>query len=275
MGGAGLTARIRGADGWPVPHAVLTVTDMSGRQLTRAVADDTGAVSTEPLPPGVHTAVLTAAGYEPAARAVQISAAGRAALGDLALTAVAEAVAVPPAGPWTIDPAHSSVLVTARHLGISSIKARFGTVRGRLEVAPVFEESTGRAEIDAAGIDTGIAMRDTHLRSADFLDVGNYPLITYTGTGMRRTGADTWVMSGELMVHGQRRPVDLDLTYGGFGADPWGGVRAAFHAETLLRRADFAIDYNAMVRAGVAAVGTTVKLDLDIQVVQGDRLPQA
>lgn len=274
MTGAGLTARIRGTGGWPVPHAVLTVTDTSGRQLARAVADDTGAIATDPLPPGVHTVVLTAAGYRPAARAVQISAVGAAAMGDLALTAVPEAVTVPSAGTWTIDPAHSSVLVTARHLGISSITARFGTVGGRLEVAPVFEESRGRAEIDAADIDTGIAMRDTHLRSADFLDVGNYPLITYTGAGLRRTGADTWVMAGELMLHGQRRPVELDLTYGGSGADPWGGVRAAFHAETLLRRADFAIDYNAVVRAGVAAVGTTVKVDLDIQVVQGDRLPR-
>jgi polyisoprenoid-binding protein YceI len=77
-----------------------------------------------------------------------------------------------------------------------------------------------------------------------------------------------------LELHGQRRPVELDLTYGGSGPDPWGGVRAAFHAETHLHRNDFAIDYNAVVRAGVAAVGTTVKVELDIELVQGDSLPQ-
>ncbi|MGI5218559.1 YceI family protein [Nocardia sp. CA-290969] len=269
----GLTARIRNGENWPVPEAVLTVTDSTGRQIGRAVADNTGAVATGSLPPGLHTAVLTAPGYQPVARTAQVSAAGAGSLGDITLVAVAETVALPPAGTWTIDPVHSTVIATARHLGISSIKARFAEVGGRIDIAAPFERSTGYAEIKAACIDTGIAMRDDHLRSADFLDVERYPLISFTGRGMRRTGSDTWVMPGELSLHGQRRAIDLDLTYGGFGPDPWGGVRAAFHAETVLRRDDFAIDYNAMVRAGVAAVGTTVKLDLDIQVVQGEQLP--
>ena len=72
---------------------------------------------------------------------------------------------------------------------------------------------------------------------------------------------------------GERRTVDLDLAYNGYGADQWGGVRVAFHAETLLHRNDFAINYNAMARAGVAAVGATVKIELDIEAVQGESLP--
>ncbi|MFI5718482.1 YceI family protein [Nocardia sp. NPDC051750] len=270
----GLTARIRNADNWPVPEAVLTVTDSTGRQIGRAVADGTGTAATGALPPGLHTAVLTAPGYQPLARTAQVSATGTGSLGDITLVAVPESVALPLSGPWTIDPVHSTVIATARHLGISSIKARFAEIGGRIDIAEPFERSRGYAEIKASSIDTGIGMRDDHLRSADFLDSERYPLISYTGNGLRRTGSDTWVMSGELNLHGQRRPVDLDVTYGGFGPDPWGGVRAAFHAETVLRRDDFAIDYNAMVRAGVAAVGTTVKLDLDIQVVQGEQLPQ-
>lgn len=270
----GLTARIRTTEGWPVPNAVLTVTDTSGRQIARAVADETGAVATEPLPPGVHTAVLTAAGFQPVARTAQISSAGTGLLGDITLVAAESAVELPPRGPWTIDPAHSTVIATARHLGIASIKARFAEVSGRIDIAQPFERSAGYAEIKAASIDTGIPMRDNHLRSHDFLDVEHYPLISFTSSRFRRTGSDTWVMSGELSLHGQSRSVDLEVTYGGFGADPWGGVRAAFHAETLLHRHDFAIDYNAMVRAGVAAVGTTVKLDLDIEVVQGEQLPE-
>ncbi|MFI6867695.1 YceI family protein [Nocardia sp. NPDC050406] len=270
---SGLTARVRTAEGWPVADAVLTVTDMTGRQLARALADDTGSVRTDPLPPGVHTAVLTAVGFEPMAQIANISAAGAGALGELVLTPVATAISTPPPGPWTIDPAHSTVIATARHLGIASIKARFAEVSGRLDIAEPFERSTGYAEIKAAGIDTGIAMRDNHLRSPEFLDVDTYPVISFTGNGLRRTGSDTWVMPGELALHGQRRPVELDLTYGGFGADPWGGVRAAFHAETQLHRNDFAIDYNAVVRAGVAAIGTTVKIELDIEVVQGEQQP--
>ncbi|NNH69564.1 hypothetical protein HLB23_06725 [Nocardia uniformis] len=270
---SGLTGRVRTAAGWPVPDAVLTVTDMTGRQLAHAIADETGAVNTELLPAGVHTAVLTAVGFGPVARVAQISAAGTGVLGEVVLTPVAGTVTAPPPGPWTIDPAHSTVIATARHLGIASIKARFAKVSGRLDIAAPFERSTGHAEVGAASIDTGISMRDNHLRSPEFLDVDSYPMITFTGHGLRRTGADTWMMPGELVLHGQQRSVDLAVTYGGFGSDPWGGVRAAFHAETLLHRNDFAIDYNAAVRAGVAAIGTTVKIELDIEVVQGERLP--
>ncbi|WP_327119735.1 YceI family protein [Nocardia sp. NBC_01730] len=269
----GLSARVRNADGWPVPEVVLTVTDMSGRQIARAVTDATGAVATEPLPPGICTAVLTAAGYQPVARTAQVSSAGTGSLGEIALAPVAGAVTLPPPGPWTIDPVHSTVIATARHLGIASIKARFAEVSGRIDVGASFERTSGFAEIKAASIDTGISMRDNHLRSPEFLDVDAYPMITFTSSGLRRTGGDTWLMPGELTLHGQRRSVDLEVTYGGFGSDPWGGVRAAFHAETLLHRNDFAIDYNAVVRAGVAAIGTTVKIDLDIEVVQGEQLP--
>ncbi|MFI1916071.1 YceI family protein [Nocardia sp. NPDC020380] len=269
----GLTAEIRSAEGWPVPGAVLTVTDMNGRQLARAAAGETGMAATAPLPPGMHTAVVTAPGHQPVARVIRISAAGVGALGEIRLEREADAIALPPPGPWTIDPMHSTVQATARHLGIAGIKARFAEVSGRLDISGVFERSSGFAEIKAATVDTGIGMRDDHLRSSDFLDIERFPLITFTGNGFRRTGGDTWVMPGELVLHGQTRPVELSVTYGGYGPDPWGGVRAAFHAETLLHREDFAIDYNAVVRAGIAAVGTTVKIELDMELVQGEQLP--
>ncbi|WP_024802575.1 YceI family protein [Nocardia sp. BMG51109] len=271
---SGLTAQIRTVDGWPVAGAVLTVTSLDGRQLGRAVADESGAAGTEALPAGMHTAVVTAPGHKPVAQIARVSSSGAGSLGEVRLEPEASSIETPPAGPWTIDPVHSHVVVTARHLGIASIRARFDDVSGRLDVAENFEKTTGYAEIKAASIDTGVGMRDDHLRSGEFLDVERYPLIGFTGTGLKRTGADNWSMPGELELHGQRKQVELAVTYGGYGPDPWGGVRAAFHAETLLRRDDFAIDYNAVVRAGVAAVGTTVKLDLDIELVQGDRLPQ-
>ncbi|WP_067687569.1 YceI family protein [Nocardia jejuensis] len=269
----GLTARIRSAEGWPVPGAVLTVTDLSGRQLARAMAGTTGDAATEPLPPGTHTAVVTAPGHQPVAQLARISAGGTGSLGEIWLVPEVDAVSTPPPGPWTIDPMHSTVIVTARHLGIAGIRARFAEVGGRLDIAESFDQSTGYAEIKAATVDTGIGMRDAHLRSAEFLDVENFPLITFTGKRFRRTGADTWVMPGDLTLHGHTRPVDLAVTYGGYGPDPWGGTRSAFHAETLLHRDDFAIDYHAVVRAGIAAVGTTVKVELDIELVQGENLP--
>ncbi|TVT61765.1 hypothetical protein FNH05_02350 [Amycolatopsis rhizosphaerae] len=270
----GLSAQIKTAEGWAVENAVLTVTDMAGQQVARAVTDASGAADTAPLAPGVYTAVLTAAGYTPVARTAQIGSDGSGSLGEIALAPVAEAVELPPPGPWTIDPVHSSVVATARHLGIASVRARFSDVGGRIVVGRPVERSTVHAEIKAASIDTGIRMRDDHLRSSDFLDVEAYPTIGFESTALRQRGVDTWTLAGELTLHGERRAIELDLRYGGWGPDPWGGVRAAFHAETQLRRNDFAINYNAMVRAGVAAVGTTVKIEIDIEAVQGESLPE-
>lgn len=271
---SGLNARIRNAEGWAVENAVLTVTDMSGQQVARAVADASGAVNTEALAPGVYTAVLTAAGYTPVARTAQIGSDGVGTLGEIPLAPAAGAIELPPSGPWMIDPAHSTVVATARHLGIASVKARFSDVTGRIMIGRPVERSSVHAKIQASGIDTGLKMRDDHLRSADFLDVELYPAIEFESTGLRQRGADTWTLSGKLTLHGECRPVDLDLTYSGYGPDPWGGVRVAFHAETQLHRNEFAINYNAMVRAGIAAVGTTVKIELDIEAVQGESLPE-
>lgn len=270
---SGLNAKIQTGEGWAVEGAVLTVTDLTGQQVARAVSDAKGNVDTDPLPSGVYTAVITGAGHTPVARTAQIGSDGTGSLGEVPLQPVAGSVELPPTGPWTIDPVHSSVVATARHLGIASIKGRFGDVTGRITVARPVEQSSVQAEIKAASLDTGIQMRDEHLRSPDFLDVEAYPTIGFESTGLRRRDADKWQLAGFLTLHGERRPVDLEVTYGGWGPDPWGGVRAAFHAETQLHRNDFAINYNAMVRAGVAAIGTTVKVELDIEAVQGDSLP--
>ena len=270
----GLRATFRTAEGWAVEHAVLTVTDPAGRQVARQAADVRGEVVTDALPPGTYTAVVTAAGYTPVARTTQIASDGSGSLGDVVLAPVAEAVDLPAAGPWVIDPVHSSVVATARHMGIASIKARFPDLSGRIEIGRPAERSSVHAEIKAASVETGIKMRDDHLRSPDFLDVDVHPVITFASTGLRQRGVDSWTLTGELALHGERRQIELELTYGGWNPDPWGGVRAAFHAETTLHRNDFAINYSALARAGVAVVGTTVKVELDIEAVQGETLPQ-
>jgi polyisoprenoid-binding protein YceI len=272
----GLTARIRTRDGWAVSHAVVTVTDMTGTQVLRAEADAEGAVrdATE-MAPGAYTVIVTAIGYAPAASSAIVTASGRAEVGTVTL-ARQGGTELPPPGPWTIDPAHSSVGAVAQHLGISSVHGRFTDFSGHIEIAPdEVEKSRVEAVIRAESITTGNGMRDTHLCSADFLDIEKYPEITYHSTGLTTAGADRWTVHGELTLHGIVRPVDLDLAYLGTGADPWGGTRAAFRATTELRREDFAMNYNQVVQAGIAAIGTTLKVELDIQAVQGESLPQA
>ncbi|WP_433179636.1 YceI family protein [Actinoallomurus sp. CA-150999] len=273
-GTGGLRARVRTKDGWAVPHAALTVTDMTGQQVLRETASEEGVVRTDPLAPGTYTVIVTAIGYSPAASTALVTASG-ADLGSLTL-ARAGGVDLPPPGPWTIDPAHSAVRAVAQHLGLTSVHGRFMEFGGRIEIAENPPASSVEAVIEAASIDTGNRMRDGHLRSPDFLDVDVHPKITYRSTGITpAVGEARWTVHGELALHGVVRSVDLDLSYLGTGPDPWGGMRISFRGTTELRREDFAMNYNQVVQAGIAAVGTTLRVELDIQAVQGEQLPPA
>ncbi|WP_405143900.1 YceI family protein [Sphaerisporangium sp. NBC_01403] len=270
----GLHAVVRTKDGWAVPHAVVTVTDMSGHQVVRMDADAEGTVLTEPLSPGVYTVVVTAVGYAPIASTAIATASGSAELGVLVL-ARQGGVELPPPGVWTIDPAHSKVAATAQHLGLSSVQGRFSEFAGRIDIGTTAEASAVVAEIDATSIDTGNKTRDDHLRSADFLDVGPHPVISFRSTGLSPAGPDRWTLHGVLTLSGITREVDLDLAYLGTSPDPWGGLRAAFRAVTELRREDFAMNYNQIVQAGISLIGATLKVELDIQAVQGEPSAQA
>ncbi|MFF8832163.1 YceI family protein [Streptomyces sp. NPDC015131] len=270
----GLHAQVRTRDGWAVQHAVVTVTDMTGAQVLRAEADPEGVVATDaPLAPGPYTLIVTAVGYAPAASTALVTASGRAEAGKVVL-ARAGGAELPPPGTWTLDPAHSSVAAVAQHLGISSVHGRFTEFAGRIEIAPDLAASRVDAVLSAASVDTGNALRDKHLKSPDFLDTEAYPEIRYTSHGLSPAGPDRWTVHGALSLHGVVRDVDLDLTYLGTGPDPWGGTRAAFRATAELRRDDFAMNYNQVVRAGISAIGTTLRVELDIQAVRGESLPQ-
>jgi polyisoprenoid-binding protein YceI len=270
----GVTAQARTTDGWPVPSAVLTVTDSGGTQVARVPADDDGRLVTDPLTPGNYTAILTAGGFAPMARTAVVTASGSATLGVLALARVG-GDDLPEPGVWTIDPAHSQISISARHLGIASVRGRFTEFAGQIEVARPVERSTVTAVIQATSIDTGNKMRDDHLRSGDFLGVDVNPVIEYRGGSVTSLGGENWRVDGELTLNGVTRSVPLELTYFGIGDDPWGGTRAAFRAVTDLKRDDFAISYNQIVKAGIGMIGTTLRVEIDIEVVQGDTLPMA
>lgn len=269
----GLTARLRSKDGWAVKNAILTVTDLTGQQAGRADGDDDGVVATAPLPPGTYTAIVMAPGYEPAARTVVVPAGGTATLGTITLNRAAGGVDPPPPGKWTIDPVHSAVTITARHLGVASVAASIGEFSGAIEIAEPVESSTVRAVMRADSVDTGNKVRDDHLRSADFLDVASYPLIEYAGTSVVPGGGDRWTVEGSLTLRGTTKPVPLDLTYLGTSPDPWGGRRAAFRATAELRRKDFAMDWNQVLPTGSVLVGWVMRVTLDIEAVEGDLPP--
>src|SRR3954452_9711525 len=135
-------------------------------------------------------------------------------------------------GTWNIDPSHSTVGFSVRHLMVSKVRGTFTEFEGELEIGENVLDSSVNATVSVASIDTRDATRDDHLRSVDFFETDSYPTMTYRSTGVRSDGED-FVLDGELTLHGVTLPVALTLEFNGVGTDPWGGTRAGFsaHAE--------------------------------------------
>ncbi|MDP9068189.1 MAG: YceI family protein [Actinomycetota bacterium] len=167
------------------------------------------------------------------------------------------------AGTWTIDPVHSDVSFKVRHLMVANVRGKFHGVTGTLVLAEDPIDSTVVAEIDLASIDTGNEQRDADLRSARFFDVANYPTMTYRSRSVRGDG-DSFVVDGELSLHGIARDVELQVEVNGFGPDPYGGTRAGFTATTELDRRDFGITPDPPFDT---VVGNTIKVVLEIEAV--------
>ncbi len=168
-------------------------------------------------------------------------------------------------GTWTIDPVHSDVSFTVRHLMVSKVRGKFGTVEGKIVTASDPLASSATATIDVSSFDTG-AQRDNHIRSADFLEVEKHPTMTYRSTGIRADG-DGFVVDGDLTLHGVTRPVPLTVELNGFGPDPYGGTRAGFSATGQINRRDFGVDIDMPMDGGGVVVGDKVQLVLEIEAV--------
>lgn len=269
MASGAIHAVVRTGDGWPVPGAVLTVIDGAGKQVARVQGDGNGGATAVGLSGGTYTAIMTAAGYQPVARTAFVPTAQIAELGVVELQRMGSRE-LPAPGLWRIDPAHSSLSVSARHIGITSVHGRFKEFGGTIRIASPIESSIVDVLIDSASIDTANADRDEHLRSADFLDVQRFPVVTFTSTVLRPRGGDRWDLDGELTLCGVRRPTRLDTRFVGVGPDPWGGTRASATATTQLRKDDYAMTFNQSLADGIMMIGTTLRVEMDIQAVRED-----
>jgi polyisoprenoid-binding protein YceI len=184
---------------------------------------------------------------------------------DTAIRTV-EGIELPTAGHWTIDPSHSSVEGVVRHLGLSKVRARFGSFSGAVDVAERPEDSSVHVRIDPASIDTREPARDGHLRSPDFLDVARFPTLDFRSTRVTG-GGHRWQVEGDLSIRGTTRPVTLDVSFEGVDRDPWGGSRAAFSATTEIDREAFGLTWNQVLESGGLVVGKRVKVELEVEVV--------
>jgi polyisoprenoid-binding protein YceI len=170
------------------------------------------------------------------------------------------------AGTWKADPVHSEIAFSVRHLMISKVRGRFTGYDVSIVTSEDPLASSVTATIDLASVDTGNEQRDNHLRSADFLEVEKYPTMTYRSTAMRRAD-DSWIVDGELTLHGVTRHVPLAVDMNGFGPDPWGGQRAGFSATAQINRRDFGIDLTVPLDGGGVGVGDKVSISIEIQAV--------
>ena len=175
---------------------------------------------------------------------------------------------IPAAGTFAIDTSHASAAFTVRHLVVAKTKGRFADFSGQITIDEDPLKSSVDVTIQAASINTADEARDNHLRSADFLDVENYPTLTFKSTSVRHKRSSQFEVDGELSIHGVTRPVTLALDYEGTVVDPWGGQRAVFSASTKINREDFGLTYNQVLETGGVLVGKDVTIDLEVEAVR-------
>ena len=167
-------------------------------------------------------------------------------------------------GTWTLDPYHSTVGFTIRHLGISKVRGAFARFDAQLDVGGSLEDTTVTATIDVASIDTGNADRDAHVLSADLVDVAQRPTLSFRSTGIEADG-DGWLLHGDLTLGSVTSTVTLEAELGGIETYPIDGSRhAGFEARGEVRRKDLGLDFGLLD----AALGQVLKIEIDLQLVE-------
>ena len=169
---------------------------------------------------------------------------------------------------WQVDGAHSAVNLTVRHMVISKVRGRFTEWNAKLALDTVdLARSSVEVEIDAASIDTGVADRDAHLRSPDFLDAQKYPTLRYRSRRVEAVSKERLRVVGDLTIRDVTREVVLDVVYGGQGKDPWGSQRVGFTATASLNRKEFGLTWNQALETGGVLVADRVDIEIELQAV--------
>ena len=170
---------------------------------------------------------------------------------------------------WQIDPAHSQITFTVRHMMISNVRGRFENFSGAVE----FDEknpakSTVDVQIEAASIDTREAQRDGHLKSPDFLNAEKYPSLTFKSKRAEKTDSEHGRIVGDLTIRDVTREVVLDTEYNGQAKSPWGAVSAGFTAAAKLSRKDWGLTWNVALETGGWLVGDEVSINIELEIVK-------
>ncbi|WP_328886905.1 YceI family protein [Streptomyces sp. NBC_00316] len=177
-------------------------------------------------------------------------------------------------GEYTIDPSHSSIGFTVRHAMVTNVRGSFGAHEGTLNLdGSDPKNSTASIDVTIESIDTGIADRDNHLRSAEFFDAEKFPKMTFRSTHAEQLGGDTYRVTGDLTIKDVTRPLAIDLEFNGTATDPYGNERIGFEGSTNILRSDWGLTWNAALETGGVMVSDKVKLNFDISAIK--TAPQA
>lgn len=170
---------------------------------------------------------------------------------------------------WSIDPTHSEVQFKVKHLMVSTVTGSFSKFDGQLSmVGDDFEDADITFSADIDSISTGNEQRDGHLKSAEFFAVAQFPQLTFKSTGMKKTGDDTYELSGDLTMHGVTKPVTLKAEYGGQMQDFYGQTKAGFELSGTIKRKEFGLTWDGVTEAGGVVVSDDVRLVMNIQVTK-------
>lgn len=170
---------------------------------------------------------------------------------------------------YTVDPAHSRIGFTVRHMGFSKVRGSFGDFDAVIRMAPGDLRSLeAEARVRTASVDTRAADRDAHLRSEDFFKADEYPEMTFRSTGVRDVQGERFKLVGELTLRGISREVEFDASFLGEGKDPWGARRVGFEAQTTISRKDYGLLWNQVLETGGLLVSDEVQIEIELQATE-------
>ena len=169
---------------------------------------------------------------------------------------------------WKLDPSHTLVEFSAKHLMITTVKGRITDIEGAIEADEQnVENSSVEVTLNAASIDTRTEQRDNHLRSADFLHVELFPSIKFRSTKVEGDKQE-FKLTGDLTIRDVTKPVTLNVTFEGQTKDPWGGERIGFSASGKIDRRDFGLTWNQLLETGGLAVGNEIKINVEVEAIK-------
>ncbi|SDW21750.1 Polyisoprenoid-binding protein YceI [Marinococcus luteus] len=173
---------------------------------------------------------------------------------------------------WSVDPVHSEIGFSVKHMMISRAKGTFDKFDATLKVdVEDLTDAEIEVVIDVASINTGDENRDGHLRSADFFDAENYPNMTFVGKEIKKTGESEYDVTGDLTIKGTTKEVTVDVTFEGQSKDPMSGnMVAGFSGQTTINRKEFGLTWNATLETGGVLVGEDVKINIEMELHKQD-----